>query len=354
MKYLIALLLPIIVLYSCDETGSTGDEMKRPAGGDADEIMVVVDSAVWDGPVGQEIRKTLASPMIGMPQDEALFDIYKVNPLKLNSVLKSAYNMIYVTTLDSRSSQSRELHSMFTDESLKKIQSDTSFFQVTEDNKFAIGQKILYLFANSEADLADKISKNRGAILNVFETQARKITKARMLDTRSTGIEKTIRDGHGYSIQVPYGWDVGKDLPDFVWIRELDRQKEKNIFIYQERYTSMDVFNDISALRDRITELYLKDGQKSDLHIKRQEVIPVFSKRINFNNKFAMESRGLWAVSDNTAGGPFLSYTLVDEENQMLYYIEGYVYHAAGKKKRLMREMDAILSTFRMPSEIKK
>ena len=328
--------------------------MKRPAGGDADEIIVVVDSAVWDGPVGEQVRKTLAAPMIGMPQDEALFDIYKVNPLKLNSVLKSAYNMIYITTLDSRTNQSKELRAMFTDESLKKIQSDTSFFQVTEENKFALGQKVLYLFANNEQDLANKIARNRGAILNVFETQARKITKARILDSRSTGIEKKIIDGHGYSIQVPYGWDLAADLPDFVWIRELDRQKEKNIFIYQERYTDMKVFNDIGALRDRITELHLRDGQKPDLYVKRQEIIPVFSKQINFNNKFAMESRGLWAVSDNTAGGPFLSYTLVDEENQMLYYIEGYVFHAAGKKKRLMREMDAILSTFRMPSEIKE
>ena len=328
--------------------------MKRPAGGDADEIIVVVDSAVWDGPVGEQVRKTLAAPMIGMPQDEALFDIYKVNPLKLNSVLKSAYNMIYITTLDSRTNQSKELRAMFTDESLKKIQSDTSFFQVTEENKFALGQKVLYLFANNEQDLANKIARNRGAILNVFETQARKITKARILDSRSTGIEKKIIDGHGYSIQVPYGWDLAADLPDFVWIRELDRQKEKNIFIYQERYTDMKVFNDIGALRDRITELHLRDGQKTDLYVKRQEIIPVFSKQINFNNKFAMESRGLWAVSDNTAGGPFLSYTLVDEENQMLYYIEGYVFHAAGKKKRLMREMDAILSTFRMPSEIKE
>lgn len=354
MKYLFSLFLAISILSACNETGKGGSEMKRPAGGDADEIIVVVDSVVWEGPVGEQIRKTLASPMIGMPQDEALFDIYKVNPLKLNMVLKSAYNMIYITTLDSRTSQSRELQGMFTDESLKKIQSDTSFFQVTEDNKFAIGQKVLYLFGNSEADLAAKIARNRAPILNVFETQARKITKARILDSRSSGIEKNITDGHGYSIQIPYGWDLAADRPDFVWIRELDRQKEKNIFIYQEPYTSMDVFSDISSLRDKITELHLRDGQKPDLYIKRQEVIPVFSKRVNFNNKFAMESRGLWAVSDNTSGGPFLSYTLVDEKNQMLYYIEGYVYHAAGKKKRLMREMDAILSTFRMPSEIKK
>ena len=186
----------------------------------------------------------------------------------------------------------------------------------------------------------------------MFETQARKITKARILDSRATGIEKTITASHGYSIQVPYGWDLAQDRLDFVWIRELGSKMEKNVFIYQEPYTSKDVFTDVAVLRDKITELHLRDGQRPDLYIKRQEIIPVFSKRISFNGRFAIESRGLWAVSDNTAGGPFLSYALVDEKNQMLYYIEGYVYHAAGKKKRLMREMDAILSTFKTPSEI--
>jgi len=352
MKHIVPFLVGTILLFSCGEEGKRAHDMKPPAGGDADELMIVVDSAVWAGPVGDELRGIFAAPMIGMPQDEALFRIYDINPLKLNTVLKSAYNMIFVTTLDSRTSASKELRSMFTDESLKKIQRDTAFFQVMEDDKFAKGQKVLYLFANTSDDLAKKIARNKETILNVFETQARKITKARILDSRATGIEKTITKNHGYSIEVPYGWDLAQDRLDFVWIRELGSKMEKNVFIYQEPYTSKDVFTDIAVLRDKITELHLRDGQRPDLYIKRQEIIPVFSKRISFNGRFAIESRGLWAVSDNTAGGPFLSYALVDEKNQMLYYIEGYVYHAAGKKKRLMREMDAILSTFKTPSEI--
>jgi hypothetical protein len=346
------LFVSTVFLYSCNESGKTSDEMKPPAGGESDELMVVVDSAVWDGPVGEELRKIFAAPMVGMPQDEPLFTIYKVNPLKLNPVLKSAYNMIFVTTLDSRSGQSKELRAMFTDESLKRIQRDTAFFQVTEDNKFAKGQKVLYLFSSTEEELAAKIARNKVPILNVFETQARKITKARILSNRANAIEQTIIKNHGYAIQVPYGWDLAKDLPDFIWLRELDKQKEKNVFIYQEPYTSRETFNDVAGLRDKITEMHLRDGQRPDLYIKRQDIIPISSKQINFNGKFAIESRGLWAVSDMTAGGPFLSYTLVDEKTQMLYYIEGYVYHAAGKKKRLMREMDAILSTFKIPSEI--
>ena len=188
----------------------------------------------------------------------------------------------------------------------------------------------------------------------MFEDQAMKITKARVLKGRSKKIEEILTTNHGYSIQIPYGWDLAQDRLDFIWCRELGLSMEKNIFIFQQPYTGEAVFDELPKLRDKITELHLRDGQKSDLYVLRQRNIPVFTERISFNGKFAVQSRGLWAVSDMSAGGPFLSYTMVDEENQMLYYIEGYVYNARGKKKRLMREMDAILSTFKVPSEVKK
>jgi len=353
MKKILLISTLLALLWSCGDSSSIADEFKPPARGDADELILVIDSAVWEGPVGDELRKTLEAPMLGMPQGERLFEVYKVNPLKLNSVLKSANSMVFVTTLDSKTRQSRELRGFFTDESLKRIQRDTAYFQATEDNKFAMGQKVLYLFSKTEEELAQKIAKNSEAILGLFEGQARKITKSRLLKTRAKGIEKVVTENHGYSVQVPYGWDLAQDRLDFIWLRELDLDKEKNIFIYQQPYTGTDVFESIGDLRDKITELHLRDGQKNDLYIQRQDV-PIFSKQISFNGKFAIETRGLWAVSDLSGGGPFLSYTLVDEETQTLYYIEGYVYNPGGKKKRMMREMDAILSTFKIPSELKK
>ena len=351
MKHLVYALV-ISLLISCES--ATSDEYKRPAGGAPDEIVVVVDSAVWAGSVGIELRKILQAPMQGMPQDEALFEVYQVNPLKLNSVLKSAYNMIFITTLDRRTPQSKEMQSMFTDESLKRIQRDTSFFQVVENDKFAKNQKTLFLFGNNSEELSSHIAQSRAEILHLFETRARVLTKSRIMRQRETGIESTLKKNHGYSIQIPYGWDLSKNLPDFQWIRQLEIDKEKNIFIYKRPYYGPQDFQDIEGLRDRISELHLRDSQRPELFIKRQEIIPVVTKRINFNKKFAVEARGLWAVSDMTAGGPFLSYAFVDEGSDTLYYIEGYVYHAGGKKKRLMREMDAILSTFTLPSETTK
>ncbi len=354
MKHLFILLFIAMMLGSCSNSGTMSDEYKTPSRGDVDELILVIDSSVWDGPVGDELRKTLEAPMIGMPQDERLFEVYKVNPLKLNSVLKSANNMVFVTTLDSKTSQSKQLRSFFTDESLKRIQRDSSFFQAIEDNKFAIGQRVLYLFSKNEEELAKKIADNREAILKLFEDQAMKFTKARILKSRSKGVENVIRKNHGYSIQIPYGWDLAQDRLDFIWCRELGLGMEKNIFIYHQPYTGTDIFEEIEILRDKITELHLRDGQKNHLYVTRQRDIPVFTKKVTFNGKFALQARGLWAVSDMSIGGPFLSYAMVDEESQTLYYIEGYVYNAGGKKKRFMREMDAILSTFKIPSELKK
>lgn len=342
----------IIAIAACESGGSS--DYKRPAGGTADEIMVVVDSAVWAGPVGQELKGLLAAPMMGLPQDEDLFDMYQINPLKLNTVLKSAYNMIFITTLDRKSRQSKEMQGMFTDQSLKKINENENFFQIIEDDKFATNQKVLFLFGKTQEKLAENIAENKEQILALFEDRAMQINKKKVLKSREKKLEKVITKNHGYSIQVPYGWKMAKDHIDFVWFRELDLAYEKNVFIYQQPYSGPQDFNKIEALRDKICELHLRDSQKPELFIQRQEIVPVDMKQINFNGKFAIESRGLWAVSDLSGGGPFLSYTMVDEENGMLYYIEGYVYNPGGKKKRFMRDMDAILSTFRIPSEVNK
>jgi hypothetical protein len=52
-------------------------------------------------------------------------------------------------------------------------------------------------------------------------------------------------------------------------------------------------------------------------------------------------------------GGGFLSYTFVDEELGRLYYIEGFIYCPGKKKRAYIREIEAILKTFRLASELK-
>lgn len=346
--YVVSITLGLLT-FSCKQaTDKVKEDFKPLAGGEADEIILVIDSAQWEGKVGDLVKDMFDDYILGLPQDEKEFALRKVNPMKLNSVLRSARNMIFVMTLDSKSRQSRTIREYFTDQSLKMIQKDSSLFYTVRRDEFAKGQIVLYLFGQDEENLIENIKDNRSRLVELFESAVRERTRDKILKKTKKQLMKAIQEKHNYSIEIPFGWDLAKNLPNFVWLRRLEAESELNIFIYKEPYEDQNVFNNVDKLRDRITETYLRDSENPEIYINRQEIIPVFTERVTFDGNFAVEGRGLWKISDSSGGGPFVSYTMVDEETQMLYYIEGYVYSPGTKKKDLMREVEAILSTFKV------
>jgi hypothetical protein len=323
----------------------------QSARGESDEIIVVMDSTQWEGEIGSLIRETFRDPMQGLPQDEAKFSINKASPLRLNSVLKSATNMIFVMTLDSKTRESAAIRNYFTDQSLKIIRDDSSRFMLTKQDEFARGQTVLYLFSNSEEQLIEKLKSSKDRLQSYFEARALQSIKESLFKSRNTEAEKAIKEELDVDIKIPFGWEVAKQLPNFAWVRMMDVDMEQNVFIYKEPYTSEKVFENVAYFRDQITEKYLRDSEKNEIYITRQmrdDLNTVFFDQVSFNDMYGVEQRGLWKISDNSAGGPYVSYTFVDEETQTLYYIEGYVYAPGGRKKKLVRETEAILSSFKL------
>ncbi|MBV6644963.1 MAG: DUF4837 family protein [Cyclobacteriaceae bacterium] len=348
MRFLLITMIFTGALTSCNSTGEKlKKEFMQTARGEVGEIILVMDSAQYEGELGEEIKNTFKAYMVGLPQDEPMFSMSKVSPTKLNSVLKSATNMVFVMTLDSKTTQSKAIRNYFTNASLKTIQRNDSIFMKVSKDDFAKGQLVLYLFGQDEQQLKEQIIKNRLGLQQLFEKAARERIQAKILRQTEKEIMKSIKEDHDFSISVPFGWDLAKSLDDFVWIRLLDAEMEQNVFVYYEPYRSSDIFQDIGSFRDKITELRLRDSEKAEKYITRQDGIPVFTDVLNFDGKYAMRARGLWKINDNSGGGPFLSYTIVDEQQQRIYYIEGYVYSPGTRKKNLVREVDAILATFK-------
>ncbi len=355
MHRILFLLIMLGFIQSCtdSEGGKKSSGILPTARGEADEIILVADSTQWvDSQLGSELRKTFNTPMPGLPQDESLFTVSKVSPQKLNSVLKSAKNMVFVMTLDSKTRDSRVLQKFFTSQSLNQIKRDTAIFMRQQNDLFARGQTALFLFSSTEELLTQKINYNRSKIQEIFESSARETIKSKLFKSPKKQLAKRIEENHDVSLVIPYGWEKARDLKNFFWLRLMDAQTEQSIFVYYQPYNDQSLFNNIDLFRDKITKRFLYDGENPDVHIKRQEIIPVFTERVTFNGNFSVEARGLWKISDNSRGGPFVSYTILDEAAQMIYYIEGYVDSPGTKKKNLIRELEAILSTFKTKSDL--
>ena len=258
MKFsLIGLVLVTFFFTSCDEAIKEANKEFMPkAQGAIGEIILVMDSAQWKGELGSELRQTFHALMPGLPQDEPLFKLVYVNPIRLNNVLKQAKNMIFVTVLSDNSQESAILKSYFTAESLKRIQGNPDLFMFTKQNDFAKGQEILHLFGRDLRTLSGNLRTNRARIRGYFENIESKRLRSTLFQSENKDLSSELKRKHDFTIRVPYGYELAKSEANFVWMRQLEYPEEKSFFIYYEPYRSSDIFNKdrIAQLRDRITK----------------------------------------------------------------------------------------------------
>jgi len=340
-----------MVFQGCEQAiKNANKEFMPPAQGAIGEIILVMDSTQWMGPLGTELKRTFHEIMSGLPQDERLFDLVYINPFKLNNTLKTTKNMVFVTILNDDSQESRILRSYFTSESLEMVKNNEDLFMLTKQDDFAKGQEILHLFGRDEKTLIGNLVENRERIRNHFEVIERKRLQATLFKVEKSEVSIELKRLHDFTLRVPFGYELAASKENFVWIRQLVSPEEKSIFVYYEPYTSPAIFNkdSIVQLREKITSTYIRDIQDNSTFMTLQDesYMPYFTKEISFKGSYAFEIRGLWKLSDISAGGPFVSYTLVDEKLNRIYYIEGYVYRPSSNKRDWIREMDAILWSF--------
>jgi len=348
----------VFCLGSCTSSDSNDtSHLPQSRGGDSD-ILVIMDSTFWAGDLGETLRQTFSQSIPGLNRAEPLFSLKYVKPQEMNSLLKRSKNILYVTVLGHNSYENRVLKSNFTQESLQKISADPNIFFFDKKNEFAKPQIVLHLFAENSRDLSAKIEQNADQLRqfmlkNVNNRMARAIRKS-----SNRQMMKVIRDKYGFSLVVPRSYDPVKLEDNFMWIRSLDRDEDKSIYIYREPYTSEAIFEPDSLLkfRNEIGREYVFDAQKPSIYMstqgeKNNAPLPEITET-TFQDSYVKNIRGLWMLSDLSRGGPFNAYVFVDESTNQLYYLEGYIEAPRRDFKRdIMRELEAILNSFTLASE---
>jgi hypothetical protein len=355
MKKLLYLTLLSLSLLSC--SNEKGDN-RAPASGLSGDLYVIMDSLQWKGPLGQLINATFGRDMEVLNRSEPLFKVRWIDPRKLNSVLKQRRNLIFAVTLDQNSLGANRVKGMFTQESTDKIKSDTSFFLTTSTNLFAKGQEVMFLVGTNEKDLMKKIERSAMRLTDYFNrTEQERLTASIFKAGQMKGITDLVHKNFGVEIRIPFGYQLVMENREFLWARQINPKDDKDIFITRKKYTSPAQFNKDSLIqfRNEVCQKYLFGNPEKPLSYLVTETKvsykPVLVRDITFRGKYAKEMRGLWRTNNVTMGGPFVSYTFVDEAQGMLYYIEGFSYAPSRMQREIMRELEVILNTFRRSGE---
>jgi hypothetical protein len=276
-------------------------------------------------------------------------------------VLKQRRNLIFAVTLDRRSAGAGQIKRLFTQESIDQIKANPNLFSRNDVDVFAKGQEVLYLFSQTESQLISNIRKHGTKLVEYFDVKERnRLTRSLYRAGQLKGIPQLLRNDFKCELRVPFGYQLVMNNNEFLWVRQINPKDDKDVFLARKPYTSKEQFqrDSIIAWRDKICAKYLfGDPDRPETHLITETGVPfkpVITREISFNKKFAVEMRGLWRTDNFVMGGPFVSYTLVDNDTGMMYYIEGFTYSPGKEQREIMRELEAILYTFRTSAELPK
>ena len=345
MKNIFISLLLGFLLLSCesDNTIKNSTNTLPPSVGGVGEILLVIDTNHLNNELGDALKKVFLEPYPGLPQIEMNYKINKIHFPAFGSLFKKAKTVIFVVPFDDGKSKGY-IQRMIGDEATTKIIKNGKSMLVKND-VFAHHQQIIFVFGKDSKKVAKNLIEQGSKITAIIDKEENKrlLKKLYKVGERKK-LAKKLDDDLGFDLRIPKDYKLVKGTKKCTWLRKALEETDFNIMISARPYTDESQFDSLYIANWGAELASNVDGGDSSSVKIIQDIYPIESK--TYPAPYMVENRSLWKLKNNAMGGPFVSQVKVSKDSKEIYYIEGFIV-APGKKKRvLVREIEAIMSTF--------
>ena len=336
-KSRLTLFLVIGILVSA--CGTVERPSKPSASGRAGELLAVMDTRLWEGQVGQAFRDVFRAPITTLNQPEPMFNVIHIPTRDFAKIFETHRHIFFLEIDQTLSSPSIE---------------------ITRDT-WSYPQLVVRVTA-PDTESAIRIVKNNA---ETFYDRYLGVEYLRLQNAYSRMINSTsqsaVKNMFGIEMTIPEGYLLAYEGDDFIWLRKSATNEEfdQAIMIWTRDYTDPAIdFNEdvIWARRDSITKQYIA-GQFADTYMTTyssgREILRPEFREIDFKGKYAIEARSLWRVQGDFMGGPFVTYTFVDEKTNRLFMMDAWVFAPRYAKRDYMRQIEAIIWSTKFPENEK-
>ncbi len=314
---LLAAILPIMV--GCDGIG-----LKPNSGGSPYEVLLVTgDTAV------QRIMDAVLDVSVpALPQDEPWFCVSHFAGKSSDRAVRYARCIV---TVETDSTLYGRTHIRYRRDVNARHQLLVSVFtpsaEVLERDMAKLGWQLRQLIERFELNTgAESLRRNH-----------------------NTEAQKEVRSMFGWDITIPQELTAMKKGKRFLWFSDNGAESSANICVYSYPGTCLDKVRWL-AMRDSVMGSNIP-GERPFMHMKTEDRVPVMQRLAVEKGRTILMSRGLWQMTGDAMGGPFVSLAMADTARGMTIVAEGFVF-APGKRKRdRMKRLEAALYTLAKASE---
>lgn len=312
------ILFVCLLLFSCKKEN---EALPRKTNGKINTISVIIDDQLWNGDIGDSIRNKFASPVIGLPQEEPLFNINQYPTKLLEGFMTDTRAIIVV----------------------KKT--DENKFEILK-NQYASPQSVFHISGKTGADIIDCIEKNAPQMIQIIK-QA-EIAETQRINAQSLLDPKVIANKFHISIQIPSGYAYVLQKSNFLWLKKEIIGGNNSVLIYQVPLNTIkkhgDLVSCIVKMRDSIGNLYIS-GKEPNTNMLTEEAYAPYLFKSNQDGKETFETKGTWQLNNDFMAGPFINLAIIDPDYNRILVLEGFCYAPSKDKRDLMHELEAIIKS---------
>lgn len=322
MKRLLFIGLTLISVVTACTDNKTNEQYMPASVGPINSLAVVIDNDLWEGAVGDTIRRYFAAPIDGLPTEEPTFSLHQVPPQVFEGNTRNSRNVLIVQRGDKKSA-------------------------VVKENMYAKPQVVAIVQAEKVRDIACKVEEFHDKFINAFKENELSETRNRF--QKSLNTETEVPATLGVRLEMPSFYKIVKHENNFFWIERPIKGGKASVILYEMPLNSIPTNEEERAkaivhMRDSIGEKYIPGPEKGMYMLTETYLAPSISN-VKVKGRNAIESKGLWEVKNFALGGPYINYIIEDVPNNRLLVAEGFLFAPGVAKRDVLFELEAIIKS---------
>ena len=230
MKKLAVLTFVALSFLSCKETSKEETQaILSDSNGKINNVSIIIDDNLWNGEIGDSIRKKFAAPVDGLPQEEPLFTLNQYPTKVFEGFVRKSRNIIIV----------------------KK---DKEAGYASNTNKYAKPQNVFFISGTDTEDVLKVLEEKSPEIIKTIK--ASEVIENQIRMKKSLVPDTQIQSKFGVSLQIGFGYKYDMVKDNFIWLRKEFTSGYNSILIYSVPISTVEKDNNIianiTAMRDEV------------------------------------------------------------------------------------------------------
>lgn len=342
MKKFLKSLFVVVVLLSavgCDSFRSlTG--AKKTAQGSPYEVLVVCDGYEWESALGVELKALLETPVEMLNQVEPMFNVVRITARDFKHLLPSYRNILKV-----------------------KASPDVKETAILAQYDVVASPQIVLTFQGPSIQaMVEYLKANGATLLQVIEMAERNRTIEYAKKQGAKALEKIVKEEFDVEMPISNGYLFRAESEDFVWASNEYPVASQGFFIYTHPFNGKSSITTEALVKARNEFAKRIPGPADGSYMATVKRIPNIEddgyvdflpqrKVVKINGREWIELRGFWEVKGDFMGGPFVSYTTLDERTGELFTLDCYVYSPKYGKRNFLRPLEHLVFGITFPNK---